>query len=146
MAHTSPLSPCRCLWLGRFWHRRRRWAGSSGNLGYSPCLLLGSFMDDSPPWFRLRRCVFDHWGWGLLRSFDRLANTLDVRNNEGERTPTGGLHSGWNSPPAPNFDLTAMSSAISLCLHKRNDCRDEISTYYCSCLLSSLSFPISANK
>lgn len=42
----------------------------------------------------------------------------------------GGCHSGEYSPPAPCFDLTLMSSAIS----------------YCSARRSSLSFPTSASR
>ena len=61
---------------------------------------------------------------------------------------TFGRHSGEYSPPAPCFDFTLMSSAISLggstfiLVLNAEDHR----TYYCRARRSSLSFPTSARR
>ena len=166
--HTLPLCPRRQI-------RGFRGCGNSGRsrrgsreglgLGFRTTLFTPVYC--APCRAGGRTVVDDTWCWGRCRGRGRGGLFVLDRTSECDRTalqrrkqrgPTLGIHSGLKSPP-PNFDFTAMSSAISLLAvcrengHRRKkerverkDCRDRDRTYYWSCRRSSLSFPTSARR
>jgi len=114
---TSPLCPCRCLWL---WWRRRRLSSSrwpSYCLRHRPRLSFRLLMYNTPARFSLRWCFFDSGrrlrGWCFNGLYNQTTSVCHRRIADMIRR-TGGFHSGWNSPFGLNLDRTAISSAISL--------------------------------